>query len=155
MAYRCRATMADLLDELRKDPEVIDLFVQFHPGIWDDLAAQGYCCLEFEQLPLAFQIFDFLLKYHPAEPAFWAGYADALVGMRKYNEAADAYRKTIELAPQIPDAHFCLAEICLFGRNHREAIPKLELVCALTASQPEHPLAEKSREYLSYACQNN
>ncbi len=153
LAHKYRITLSDLLDELRQDPEAIALFEEFHPGIWNDLAEQGYQCLALEQLPKAAQIFDFLKNIAPEEPAFHAAHADASAGMKNYLDAAEGYYQTAELAPQIPDAHFYFAEIMLFFRHPEVALRSLSEAKLLMASQPEHALAFKNQQYLEFATQ--
>lgn len=153
LAHKYRMTLSDLLEDLRQDPEAIALFEEFHPGIWNDLAEQGYQCLALEQLPKAAQIFDFLKTIAPEEPAFHAAHADASAGMKQYMDAAEGYFITAELAPQVPDAHFYFAEIMLFFRHPEVAQESLEEAQMLMGDQPGHALASKSQQYMEFASQ--
>ena len=151
MAQRYNKTLTDLLNELESDPEAIALFEEFHPGFWDDIAEQGYHCLELDQLPQALRIFSFLLHYHPSEAAYCAAFGDALAGLRDYMEAASAYSRVVVIEPEIPDAHFYLAEIWLFFQHHAEAIEKLNIAAALMMPIDSHYLKGKTNRYLEYA----
>lgn len=148
LAQRYKATLTDLLDELNSNPEAMTMFEEFYPHIWDDLAEQGYRCLELDQLPQAIRIFSFLLQYNPKNPAYSAGLADAHFGMKQYMEAANAYQVTATNAPDIPDAHFLLGEIWLFFRHGEQALQKFLLVQKLLKHQPDHYLHEQTMDYI-------
>lgn len=151
LAHRHRLTLTDLFEELVSDREALALFEEFHPGLWDDIAEQGYRCLALEQLPRARQIFAFLVEMRPDEPAYHAAYADAQAGMKDYLEAASGYYQTAELAPEVPDAHFYLAEIWLFFQHKQQALERLLQVQDLLASNSSHRLFDKMQVYLAHA----
>ena len=149
LAQRYKATLTDLLEELSSNEEAMSIFEEFYPQIWDDLAEKGYRCLELEQLPHAIKIFSFLLQFHPENPAYSAGLADAHFGMKQYIEAANAYEVTANHAPNIPDAHFLLGEIWLFFRHSEQALQQFLVVKKLIANQPNHYLQEQTTQYIT------
>lgn len=149
LAERYRETLTDLLHELQEDPEAIELFAEFQPSLWDDLAEQGYRCLELEQSVQARDIFSFLLDYFEDEPAYHAGLADALSGCKRYLDAAEHYHETTSLAPDIPDAYYFLAELWMILKHPCYALEQYEAARALMDDQ--HPLAEKTTRQLGFA----
>ncbi len=149
IAQRYNTPLTELLKELEEDPEAVALFAEYHPNLWDDLAQQGYLCLELDQMPQAFSIFHFLLHYMPDEVAFKAACGDSLNGMKQYIKAAVYYHETIEDAPTIPDAYFYLAENYMLLRHPQYAIPLLQKVIQLTDEQ--HHLHRASSRLLQYA----
>lgn len=124
-------TLTDLVKELAADQASLAMFAEAHPTLWDDLADQGYECLDLQQLPQAAQIFALLTQACPEEVAFHAAYADALHGMARYQEAAVHYAITIELEPNIADAYFYMAEIHILNQELDQAAACLAKVIAL------------------------
>jgi len=149
LAQRYQHTLTDLLDELRDDPEAIELFVEFHPEMWDDLAEQGYAALGLCQHRQAAAIFEFLLEYYPDEVAYHAAYADALCGVRSYLDAAIHYDRAVTLAPEVPDGYYYLAELYMMFRHPAFAVGALEEMAEYTA--PSHCLADELPMRLAYA----
>jgi len=150
LAQRYASTLTDLLHELERDEEALALFEELHTGFWDDLADVGYRCLELEQLPQALIIFVFLLRYFPNEVAYLAACADTLHGMKRFAEAALHYQELIERVPNIPDAHYYLAENYMLFKHPQHAIPLLEKVLELTEDST-HTLRDKTSQLLLYA----
>jgi len=140
--------LTDLLNELEGDPETLSLFIEFHPGFWEDLTYQGFQCLELDQLPQALSIFQFLQAHHPEEVSYNAACADALCGMKRYFEAEIFYQKTIHLCPEVPDAYFYLAEIKLLRDELEEAQELFESVMEMTQEEEESELRTKADDYL-------
>lgn len=150
MAQKYSHTLTELIDDLSADPEAVQLFAEFHPTLWNDLAEQGYTCLELGQASQASRIFSFLLEYHNDEVAFHAAYADAMCSCKEYLVAAEYYNNAREMAPQVPDAFFYLSELYMMFRQPHFAKEHLEQVQEQMTSE-NHPLAHHIPKRIEFA----
>jgi tetratricopeptide (TPR) repeat protein len=114
------------------------------------LADNGFACLDLEHYRQSFEIFQFLVNYHPNDPSFQAGLADSQSGLKHYLEAAAAYEETIRQAPEIPEAYVYLAEIYMMLTQHDHAQPLLEEVMRITEEGFEHPMRSAAERLLGY-----
>jgi tetratricopeptide (TPR) repeat protein len=149
LRQRYAETLTDLLDRLQQDAEALGFLQGIYPELLEDLAANGLFCLELEQPLQAYRVFEFLLQ-HGESPLYHAAFADCLVLFKKDREAMSHYQRTIELAPDIPDAYFNLAELFLMEREITTAISWLETMLSLDTTQG-HPLESTAQERLRYA----
>ena len=151
LAKRFDSTLTDLLQELKADEEAVGLLDECYPELWDDLADNGFTCLDIEQYRPAGAIFQFLVDYLPNDASFQAGLADSRCGLKAYQEAAEAYEQTIRQAPHIPEAYLYLAEIYMMMGHTELALPLLGELQKLLADQPAHPLFRESLTLQGYA----
>ncbi len=144
-------TLTDMVDELAKDPEALEIFAANYPDIWDDLAERGYYCLELEQFPQAQKVFEFIAENSSPDGEHLSGLGEALAATKRYMEAAEQFLRARELDPNLSIATFFLAEIWLFFRHYREGREELERFLAQSEGEPQLEWARQQAEkYLSY-----
>lgn len=149
-AHRYASTLTDLLRELAADPESLEAMQECYPALWDDLADNGFACLDIEHYRQSFEIFQFLVDHQPHDPSFQAGLADSQSGLKHYLEAAAAYEETIRQAPDIPEAYVYLAEIYMMLAQHEHARPLLEEVMRMTEGGFEHPMRSAAERLMAF-----
>ncbi|MCB9642197.1 MAG: hypothetical protein H6728_03920 [Myxococcales bacterium] len=149
-AHRYASTLTDLLRELAADPESLQAMQECYPDLWDDLADNGFACLDLEHYRQSCDIFQFLVEHQPDDPSFHAGLADSQCGLKSYLDAASAYEETIRQAPDIPEAYVYLAEIYMMLAQHEHAKPLLEEAIRLTEEGFEHPMRAAAERLLGF-----
>ena len=68
----------------------------------------------------ALALFEELVNEYPRHPASWISYGHALKGAGKQDEGVNAYRKAIELLPQLGGGYWSLANLKTFKFNDND-----------------------------------
>lgn len=79
------------------------------PANVDTVLALGHCLYLQEQFTAALEVYDGYLKSAPEVAAVWNNRGTALLAMCRHREAADSYRRAVELEPSWHDSRVALA----------------------------------------------
>ena len=71
----------------------------------------AYAMIFTGKLDIAIGLLDELLRENPLEPQYWQAYAQALHFLGRRHESEQAFRKCLELKPDMGEAYFGLAEL--------------------------------------------
>jgi tetratricopeptide (TPR) repeat protein len=71
----------------------------------------AYAMMFTGKLDVAVEFLAGLLRENPLEPEYWHGYAQALHFLGRRNESEQAFRKCLELQPDMGEAYFGLADL--------------------------------------------
>ena len=152
IARRFATTLTDMLNQLEARGEMISMFLEAYPMLLDDLAENGWTCLDLDQVHQATKIFSFLLQFDSENPGYHAAYADCCSRVKEYALACEHYEMARELAPEIADAYLCLAEHSLMMRQPHEALGHLESLMSNSWFDSAHPLHQEVTKVLGW-CQ--
>ncbi|HVZ17145.1 MAG TPA: tetratricopeptide repeat protein, partial [Terriglobales bacterium] len=86
------------------------------------------------------------LQLDPVSPFMAAGTARVLYLMRRYDEAIDQYKKTLDLDPQFIYAHLGLGTVYIQQKRYPEAVQELQLAGQLSGNNLSS-LSELARAY--------
>jgi predicted Zn-dependent protease len=94
--------------------------------------------------PEALRLFDELLRDYPDEGKFWAGYANVLRSIGRRDECIAAYRKSVQLRPDLGAGWWGLADLMGFDLSAAD-------FDVMHAQLARADLAEEDRYYLHFA----
>ena len=92
----------------------------------------------------ALMLYEALLAEFPGHPRIWLNQGHALRTLRRRDDAVDAYKRAVTLAPQLGEAYWSLANL--------KTVPFTETELASMAAQVQRPdIAADDRLHLDYA----
>ncbi|MFX0102170.1 MAG: tetratricopeptide repeat protein [Candidatus Hodarchaeota archaeon] len=118
--------MYALMGSYEEAIENLDKCLKIDPGNIDALNGIGVCYTELGNNEKAIQYFDKIIEKYP-EDYCWNNKGIALMRLEKYDDAAKAFEKAIEIDPEIGDAWYnkaCLAALTGDTKNAIEFLKK-------------------------------
>ena len=97
--HKWQAAIAELDKCLEEDPEQPDLVLM-----------KAIATFQLNDYAASLALFDRLLRDHPGVAQYWGGYASVLRGAGRRDESIAAYRRSLELRPELGAAWWGLAE---------------------------------------------
>lgn len=76
------------------------------------------------------------LKQNAGEPSLWLAMGNTLMSLDRLEDAEDAYRKTVDLAPRSGRALAGVAEVCMRLGRHQEAVEAGEQAVETSGNDP-------------------
>jgi hypothetical protein len=104
---------------------------------------EGLRALEDGNYPLALEHFERAVRYSPNHAPYRHNYALTLLRMQRVEAAITEFRSTVRQDPNLPDAHYFLAEALLMAGDTVAAIESLETVLDVAREVQQRARADR------------